>query len=104
VKYYNKAEKHPFINIVAQVNSDRALIFVEDNGIGIPEEYQQKVFDMFYRASSQAQGSGLGLYILKETLNRLNGKINVVSGRDIGTTFIVEIPNHLKEQQNKAIA
>lgn len=104
VKYYNKNEKHPYISIVAQVNNDRALIFVEDNGIGIPEEYQQKVFDMFYRASSQASGSGLGLYILKETLSKLNGKISVVSGCDIGSTFVVEIPNHIKDQQNRAIA
>jgi PAS domain S-box-containing protein len=104
VKYYNKNEKQPFISIVAQVTLDRALIFVEDNGIGIPEEYQQKVFDMFYRASSQSSGSGLGLYILKETLSKVNGKINVISGRDIGSTFVVEIPNHINEQQNKAIA
>ncbi len=104
VKYYNKNEQQPYISIVAKVSIDRALIFVEDNGIGIPEEYQQKVFDMFYRASSQSSGSGLGLYILKETLSKVNGKINVVSGRDIGSTFVVEIPNHINEHQNKAIA
>jgi signal transduction histidine kinase len=89
---------------VVQINTERALLFIEDNGIGIPEAYHEKVFEMFYRASSQANGSGLGLYILKETLNRLNGKISVVSGADIGTTFIVEIPNHINEYNNKAIA
>jgi signal transduction histidine kinase len=104
IKYFNQQEAHPFISIVVQINTDRALIFIEDNGIGIPEAYHEKVFEMFYRASSQANGSGLGLYILKETLNRLNGKISVVSGADIGTTFIVEIPNHINEYNNKAIA
>ncbi len=104
IKYYNVKEQHPYISIVAQVNMDRALIFIEDNGIGIPEEYQQKVFDMFYRASSQASGSGLGLYILKETITKLNGKISLISGHNIGSTFVIEIPNNLKEQENKAIA
>lgn len=104
IKYFNQQEAHPFISIVVQINTERALIFIEDNGIGIPEAYHEKVFEMFYRASSQANGSGLGLYILKETLNRLNGKISVVSGADIGTTFIVEIPNHINEYNNKAIA
>jgi PAS domain S-box-containing protein len=104
IKYFNQQEAHPFISIVVQINTERALLFIEDNGIGIPEAYHEKVFEMFYRASSQANGSGLGLYILKETLNRLNGKISVVSGADIGTTFIVEIPNHINEYNNKAIA
>ncbi|MEI7669951.1 MAG: GAF domain-containing sensor histidine kinase, partial [Pseudomonadota bacterium] len=99
IKYYNKTETVPYISITARVTEERALIYVEDNGIGIPEEYQEKIFDMFYRASSQATGSGLGLYILKETLNKLNGKISVVSGKDIGSTFVVEIPNLLNDSQ-----
>ena len=54
---------------------------------------------MFYRASSQASGSGLGLYILKETLEKLGGRISVISGKDVGSTFVVEIPNHVMEQK-----
>ncbi|HZG00783.1 MAG TPA: GAF domain-containing sensor histidine kinase [Chitinophagales bacterium] len=94
IKYYNKKEQTPYISVTAKVTEEKVLIFVEDNGIGIPEEYQQKIFDMFYRASSQATGSGLGLYILKETLQKLDGKISVISGKDVGSTFVVEIPNH----------
>lgn len=101
IKYYNKKEQTPYISITAKVTVDKAMIFVEDNGIGIPEEYQEKVFDMFYRASAQATGSGLGLYILKETLQKLDGKISLVSGKDIGSTFVVEIPNHMHEQMMK---
>lgn len=48
---------------------------------------------MFYRATTQGSGSGLGLYILKETLNKINGKISVHSTPNVGTTFKVEIPN-----------
>jgi len=104
IKYYNKKEQTPYISVTAKVTYDKAIIFVEDNGIGVPEEYQEKIFDMFYRASSQATGSGLGLYILKETLAKLEGKISVVSGKDIGSTFVVEIPNHLNEQTLKLSA
>jgi signal transduction histidine kinase len=99
IKYYNKKEIQPFISITAKINEKNALIYIEDNGIGIPEEYQQKIFDMFYRASSQATGSGLGLYILKETLNKLEGNISVISGEDIGSTFVIEIPNNFLEHK-----
>ena len=104
IKYYNKNEQTPYISVTAKVTPEKALIFVEDNGIGIPEEYQEKIFDMFYRASSQAAGSGLGLYILKETLQKLDGKISVISGKDVGSTFVVEIPNHLPPQTLKLSA
>jgi signal transduction histidine kinase len=104
IKYYNKHEQVPYISVTAKVTPEKALIFVEDNGIGIPEEYQEKIFDMFYRASSQATGSGLGLYILKETLQKLDGKISVISGKDVGSTFVVEIPNHLPPQTQRISA
>lgn len=52
---------------------------------------------MFYRASEESKGSGLGLYILKETLDKINGKIRLESEVGKGTLFYVEIPN-LKNQ------
>lgn len=95
VKYRNKNEPHQFVAVDATVTTDKAVITISDNGIGIKPEYQEKIFDMFFRATTQGSGSGLGLYILKETLCKLNGKITVSSTLNQGTTLIVEIPNML---------
>ncbi|HET9487812.1 MAG TPA: sensor histidine kinase [Chryseosolibacter sp.] len=53
----------------------RALIEVEDNGVGMPLEHQPRIFEIFYRASQSQNGSGLGLYILKRSVDRLKGNI-----------------------------
>jgi len=95
VKYRNKNEPHQFVAVDATVTTDKAVITISDNGIGIKPEYQEKIFDMFFRATTQGSGSGLGLYILKETLCKLNGKITVSSTLNQGTTLIVEVPNML---------
>jgi len=93
VKYRNIKEEHQFVSVDATVTVDKVVITISDNGIGITPQYQEKIFDMFYRATTQGSGSGLGLYILKETLNKINGKISVISTPNVGTTFKVEIPN-----------
>ncbi len=93
VKYQNKNEPKPFVSIDAVITTEKVEITIADNGIGITPQYQEKIFDMFYRATTQGSGSGLGLYILKETLNKINGKISVSSTPNVGTTFKVEIPN-----------
>ncbi|MCZ8354832.1 MAG: ATP-binding protein [Cyclobacteriaceae bacterium] len=65
---------------------------VEDNGQGIPEHHQQKIFDMFHRANDRVQGSGLGLYILKRAVERLNGTIELKSVLHEGSLFTVILP------------
>ena len=60
-------------------------LVVEDNGKGIPDESQSKVFEMFFSSNNMAQGSGLGLYIVKETVDRMNGKIDLFSKAGVGT-------------------
>jgi len=76
------------------VHSDSFSVTVEDNGIGISDKYIDKIFDMFYRATESSDGSGLGLYIVKETVDRLKGKIDVQSRPEEGTRFKVEFPNY----------
>ena len=68
-------------------------IYVEDNGDGIDPQYQAKIFDMFFRARSDSNGSGLGLYIAKEAADKINGKLLVTSELGKGTTFIIELPS-----------
>jgi signal transduction histidine kinase len=65
---------------------------VMDNGDGIPPEFQSRVFDMFYRAHKKARGPGLGLYIVRHIIERLNGKISLQSEKNIGTTITLMIP------------
>ena len=66
---------------------------MEDNGEGIPKSRLSSIFDMFYRATENKQGSGLGLYIVKNVVEKLGGKIKVESEENRGTIFKVEIPN-----------
>lgn len=67
-------------------------IWVEDNGEGIAREYQERIFEMFYRGSNTSTGSGLGLYITKEAVEKLNGKIELTSEAGKGSTFTIMIP------------
>jgi PAS domain S-box-containing protein len=82
-----------FVKTTVEVSAHQAIISVTDNGIGIDSEYQAKIFDMFFKASSQSAGSGLGLYIVKETVSVMQGTIAVQSVPDAGTTFTVMVPH-----------
>jgi len=92
LKYSNPRQDEPTVSVNAGLADHRLKIQVEDNGIGITEEHLPKIFDMFYRASERSEGSGLGLYIVKETLDRLNGNIQVKSTYGHGSVFSVELP------------
>jgi signal transduction histidine kinase len=93
VKYSNLEKENPVIRMEATVTSKEVVIQVQDNGIGIEPQYQDKIFEQFFRATTHSYGSGIGLFIVKDTVDRLQGSIQVSSLRDVGTTFIVTIPN-----------
>jgi PAS domain S-box-containing protein len=97
IKYRDLKKENPFIKIVVQVDRKYCDICFEDNGIGIAPAHQQKIFDLFFRATDQAQGSGLGLFIVKDALSRLQGTIEVKSTVGVGTSFQVRIPNQLHQ-------
>ncbi len=91
-RYADFTKSSPFISVSAKVTNGVFHLVVADNGQGIKKELQVKVFDMFYRANEKSEGSGLGLYIVKESLAKLNGKITIDSDLDIGTTVNIEFP------------
>lgn len=93
IKYADKDKTEPYVHVTVNVTETSCLIEVEDNGIGIESEYQPKIFDLFFRATSQSHGTGLGLFIVKDTIQRLKGSITVESTPGLGTTFRVVIPN-----------
>ena len=92
MKYHDpdKAEKRISISFKAQENAWHLM--VEDNGIGIAPEYKDKVFNMFFRASEKSSGSGLGLYIVQETLLKLGALVSVESTLGRGSVFTVIFP------------
>jgi PAS domain S-box-containing protein len=92
-KYTRADEPNPVVKFSFRSNADEGIIKVEDNGEGIAEEYKEKIFEMFFRASENYEGSGLGLYICREIANRLQGSIEVNSTLQKGSTFTVRIPN-----------
>ncbi|MFP4017572.1 MAG: sensor histidine kinase, partial [Halanaerobiales bacterium] len=75
----------------------QVYIYVEDTGVGIPEEYRDKIFDKFVRASNnedENSGTGLGLAISKEIIEAHNGRIWVESEEGEGAKFIFTLPRY----------
>ena len=96
IKYSKASIDSPRINVtIKRSNKNEVLIRIEDNGEGISKEKLEKVFDMFYRGTSTGQGTGLGLYICREILNKLGGNIIIHSLMGIGTTIELTIPQEV---------
>lgn len=93
IRYADLSSGQPYVHIKIQTDAEKAIIQVIDNGVGIHDAHQSQIFNMFYRANKHSQGSGLGLYIVKEAINKLNGTISVSSQAGVGTTFTMIIPN-----------
>ncbi|MGB3587996.1 MAG: PAS domain-containing sensor histidine kinase [Tunicatimonas sp.] len=93
MKYRMKrSNEESYVKVKIEVSKTEALICVEDNGIGIPDSHQAKIFEMFYRADDHKPGSGLGLYIVKETVEKLRGSAEVYSKQGQGTKFTLRLP------------
>jgi len=92
IKYQKSNEPNKTVNIDIDVTEHQANININDNGMGILKEHLEKIFTQFFK-SKMHHGSGLGLFIVKEALNKINGTINVSSNIEDGTTFKITIPN-----------
>jgi signal transduction histidine kinase len=90
IKY--STDDNPFVHTRVYKQDEFVILEVEDNGQGIPLEHQPRIFEMFYRATDNATGTGLGLYILKRSLDRLKGTIDIQSVENAGSTFTVKLP------------
>jgi signal transduction histidine kinase len=94
IQYHDFSKATPYIAIKILINKGLVRINIADNGIGINEEYIPKMFDMFSRGNNKSSGSGLGLYIVSETINLLKGTIEASSKVGEGTCLCIELPNH----------
>ncbi len=92
-KYQRKNRDNKFVKLDIEVSNGKASISVHDNGIGIDEANVNKIFNMFYRATSEEMGSGFGLYNVKDAINKLGGEISVDTRLGEGSTFKVIIPS-----------
>jgi len=90
IRYRNGRD--PVIKINVSVVDQMAHFEIEDNGRGIAKEHIKNVYRMFYRATDDGAGSGLGLYIVKETVDKLHGSIEIESEEGKGTTVKLDIP------------
>ncbi|MCB0487381.1 MAG: PAS domain-containing sensor histidine kinase [Cyclobacteriaceae bacterium] len=93
IKYRNQKLSRSLIGIKIDVTPAQATVVFSDNGVGISEDQITNIFEMFYRASEVSEGSGLGLYIVKNAIEKLNGTIEVESQPEKGTTFKIMLPN-----------
>ncbi|MCW3111233.1 MAG: arcB 3 [Segetibacter sp.] len=98
IRYQNPRAHKPFVYIKVHSHEAGSSIVIRDNGIGLKKEMHEKIFEMFYRASHHSEGSGLGLYIVKETIEKLNGRIKVESELEVGTEFNIHIPNYYQKE------
>ncbi len=93
IKYQDGRKDYCSIRLKVTTSPTQARIVYSDNGIGIEKAHLGKIFNMFYRATENAKGSGLGLYVVREAVNKLGGTIRVDSEFGLGTTFEMIIPN-----------
>jgi signal transduction histidine kinase len=89
--------EHGKVEVAIEINKQKNYIFsVKDNGIGIPEAAQKRIFEKFYRADNavkaETEGTGLGLYVSKMIVESSGGKMRFESREGLGTTFIVSMP------------
>lgn len=87
---------NPKVDISIENEPDFVAVKIADNGIGIQEEHLNDVFSLYTRFSQLSMGSGLGLYLVKQAVNKINGSIEVSSVIYKGTKFIIRIPRNEK--------
>ena len=93
LKYCDSDKESCEIEIHGSITDYECMVTISDNGQGIAKEHIDKIYDMFYRANEFSEGSGLGLYIVKETLEKIQGRIKVKSKIGQGTTVELQLKN-----------
>ncbi|EAY26558.1 PAS domain S-box protein [Microscilla marina] len=93
IKYQNPDIGNPFLKIDIELSEKGATLTFTDNGRGIEDKFIGQIFDMFFRATQKSYGSGLGLYITKQAIRKIKGRVYVSSQVGQGTSFKILLPN-----------
>ncbi len=101
---FQKKDNTPQVKINATCTKDEVEISIADNGIGIADEYLEKIFEMFQRLNSQSEyeGSGIGLHTCQRIVESMGKKIWLTSEKDVGTTFYFTMPIYHEGIENEA--
>jgi signal transduction histidine kinase len=92
IRYHDSRKENRYIRLSCKRTEKSFVLDVEDNGQGIAPEYHNSIFQMFFRANESSTGSGLGLYIVNEAIDKLSGQLLLQSAVAQGSTFTVKIP------------
>lgn len=95
MKFKRKEQEKAQVSIKIRTDLNEAEIQVEDKGSGIIKEHLQKIFSIFFKANHQQSGSGIGLYVVKEALEKMGGSVDVESEPNKGTSVSIKIPNQV---------
>jgi signal transduction histidine kinase len=87
-----RRQRQAFVKVKIYKQDSEIIISVIDNGQGIDAQYQDQIFNMYFRGSENSNGNGLGLYIIKKAVEKLNGRISFTSVYNSGSTFSVFFP------------
>jgi len=99
IKFHRLDQADPWIKIEFVGDEYQIIGKVDDNGSGINDDLQSKIFNMFFRGTNQSKGSGLGLYIVKETIEKMGGSVSVISSEGSGTSFTFNVPISIAVQE-----
>jgi len=97
LRFHNYDQDNPVIEISVNTSPVNVLISVSDNGQGVQEKHIPKIYDMFYKGTQKSNGSGIGLYIVKEIVDKLNGTIHLKTELGKGSVFTVDLPNFINK-------
>ena len=89
---YRRKDIESFVKFTLARNNGKLIMTISDNGEGIDSKHLDKIFTMFYRGTTSSIGTGLGLYICKEIVTKLNGDLAVASKPGEGTTMTITLP------------
>ncbi len=92
IKFHNPYVQERLLRIKVNHLPNFSTVNLQDNGIGIDQKHLGRIFEMFYRATDKKPGSGIGLYIVKDCLEKVNGSIEVDSAIGAGTSFKIMLP------------
>lgn len=95
LKYHKRIGEERYVKVMGEINKDICVLSIEDNGIGIDPIHHNRIFDMFYRITGNVPGAGIGLYLAKEMVEKLEGEISVSSVPGETTTFTIKIKNYI---------
>lgn len=98
IQFCDETKTKPEITITFKVDSEGCNITVSDNGVGIDPHEHLKIFQLFYRATAKSSGAGIGLYVVREVVEKMGGKVSVNSLLNKGAAFNIALPNPCKTE------